>query len=66
LKANDCLLCPKEAANLLGVSVKTLSNWRTKKRKGPKIPYIKLGKLIKYRLSVVNEFLNELTKDTKE
>lgn len=53
---NDTLLCPKEAANLLGVSTKTLSNWRYKER-GPKIPYIKIGGCIRYRLSEINKLL---------
>jgi len=59
ISQQDVLFCPKEAANHLGVSVKTLSNWRSKNNKGPKIPYIKLGRSIRYRLSVLNKYLLE-------
>jgi hypothetical protein len=45
------LLTPKETARLLGVSVQTLAVWRCKNRYG--LPYVRLGRLIKYRSDVI-------------
>lgn len=56
---NDTLLCPKEVANLLGISIQTLANWRVEKP--TPIPYVKVGKSIRYRLSEVNKYIVKKT-----
>lgn len=52
----DRLLTEHEAANILNVKVKTLQNWRSTKRYGLK--YIKLGTLVRYRMSDLLAFLD--------
>lgn len=56
----DILRTPIQVAELLGVSIGTLSVWRSTGRYPLK--YIKLGGLVRYRLSDVLEFLNSRTK----
>ena len=55
----DLLLTPPEAAKYLGVTVNTLSVWRCVGRYN--IPYIKVGRLVKYRKSALDAFLKERT-----
>lgn len=50
------LLNSKETAEYLGVTEGTLAVWRTNKRYN--IPYIKVGNLIKYRLSDLELWLD--------
>lgn len=50
------LLTPAELANILGLNIASLRNWRWK-GKGPK--YIKVGHLVRYKQSDVNEFIDE-------
>jgi Helix-turn-helix domain len=52
----DPLLLPKSAAEILKVETTTLATWRSKKR-WP-LPYLKIGKLIRYRKSDVDAFLD--------
>jgi predicted DNA-binding transcriptional regulator AlpA len=52
----DPLLLPKVTAELLGVKETTLATWRSKKRFP--LRYLKVGKLIRYRQSDVDAFLN--------
>ena len=54
------LLNSKETAEYLGVTENTLAVWRTNKRY--KIPYIKVGHLIKYRQSDLEAWLEKRTK----
>lgn len=54
------LLNSKETAEYLGVTEGTLAVWRTNKRYN--IPYIKVGHLIKYRVSDLERWLDERTK----
>lgn len=49
------LLNRKEAAEYLGVSFHTLAFWKCKKRF--EIPTVKMGKLVKYRLSDLRRFV---------
>lgn len=49
------LLTNKEAAEYLGVASNSLAVWRTTKRYP--IPYVKVGRLVKYRLSDLETFL---------
>jgi len=53
------LLTPKDVADRLGVSTTTLSTWRCTKRYP--LPYVKVGRLVRYRLADVEDFkLNRL------
>lgn len=45
----------KEAAEELGVSIHTLYTWVYQK----KIPYIKLGKLVKFRPTALERFIEK-------
>jgi excisionase family DNA binding protein len=49
------LLNPPEAAEFLGISKITLAGWRCSKRYS--LPYIKVGRLVRYRRSDLVEFL---------
>jgi len=57
---NDRLFSPKNAAKYLGVVENTLSVWRSTGRYD--LPYIKVGRLVKYRLSDLQAFLARNTK----
>lgn len=48
-------LAPKQAAEYLGVSTGTLEVWRSNKRYP--LPYYKIGRLVKYRQSDLDAFL---------
>ena len=49
------LLSAEEAAEFLGVVVGTLSVWRCTRR--VQIPYVKVGRSVKYRLSDLEAFV---------
>lgn len=51
------LLSRNEAAKYLGVSKGTLEVWACTKRY--QLPFIKIGRLVKYRLSDLNKFIEE-------
>jgi excisionase family DNA binding protein len=53
------LLNNKEAAAYIGVLPKTLEIWRCTKRYP--IPFIKVGRLVKYRKSDLDAFLDQRT-----
>lgn len=53
---SDPILLQKAAAELLGISVSTLTRWRSQKV-GPEA--FKLGSRVRYRLSALREFLNQ-------
>lgn len=53
------LLQPKQAAEYLGVSPGTLEVWRSTKRYP--LPFIKVGRLVKYRQSDLDAFLESRT-----
>lgn len=48
------LLTPQEVSARLGVSTTTLSTWRCTKRYP--LPYVKVGRLVRYRLVDVEGF----------
>jgi excisionase family DNA binding protein len=48
------LLTPQDVATRLGVSVPTLATWRCTKRYA--LTYVKIGRLVRYRLSDVEAF----------
>lgn len=49
------LLNETEAAQILGVSVKTLRNWRY--TRSQPLQYVKFGHLVRYRLEDVDAFI---------
>jgi excisionase family DNA binding protein len=51
----DPLLSRKEAAEYLGVNERTLANWKCTKRYP--LPTVKVGRLVKYRLSALDKFI---------
>ena len=56
----DRLLSTKQTAEYLGLDPKSLANSRYTGT-GVKIPYIKLGKVVRYKLSEVDKYLEENT-----
>ncbi|WP_415878777.1 helix-turn-helix domain-containing protein [Methylomonas sp. TEB] len=56
---NDPLRSNAEAAAILGVTTATMDVWRSTKRYA--IPYIKVGRLVKYRQSALDAFLESRT-----
>ena len=57
----ETLFSRQEAANYLGVSANTLAVWASTGRYDLK--YIKVGKLVKYRRSDLNLFLEQRLSD---
>lgn len=55
----DPILPSHQAAEYLGVTVRTLSVWRCVGRYN--IPFIKVGRLVKYRKSDLDTFLDRRT-----
>ncbi len=60
-KLNNQLLNRKEAAEKLGVTEGTLAVWSCTKRYG--LPFIKVGRLVKYRLTDLEAFLDRRTQN---
>ena len=60
----DKLLTNKEASAYIGVLPGTLEIWRCTKRYS--IPFIKVGRLVKYRKSDLDYFLDERTVDGRD
>lgn len=52
---NHELLTRKEAAAYLGVAEKTLAMWKWSGRYG--LPFVKIGRLVKYRKSDLDAFI---------
>lgn len=52
---DNTLLSPVQAAELLGVKEQTLANWRSTKRYP--LPYVKIGRNVKYRLGDVENLI---------
>lgn len=53
------LLNRTEAAQYLGVKPQTLAVWATTKRYD--LPYVKVGRLVKYRQDALDEFIQDRT-----
>lgn len=53
----DRLMDQGDVADMLGISTKTLENWRWRKT-GPR--YFKIGRLARYRMADVQEFIQTL------
>ena len=49
------LIAPAEVAEQLGIRETTLSIWRATGRQ--ELPYVKIGRLVKYRQSDVNQYI---------
>ena len=52
--ASPNLLSPEQVAELTGLSPETLAQWRSQRRG---IPYLKIGRKVRYDLSDVHEYL---------
>jgi len=63
LPQNTDLLSNDQAAAYIGVTPRTLEVWRCTKRYP--IPFIKVGRLVKYRRSSLDDFLNQQTVDAE-
>lgn len=58
-RATNNLLTPAETSAILGVSVGTLQIWRTTRRYP--LPYVKSGRLVRYKQEDVQAFINQRT-----
>jgi len=56
-KAKSNLLTRVEAAEYLGVTAQTLAVWACTQRYS--LPFIKIGRLVKYRLDDLNQFIED-------
>jgi len=56
MQNTDNLLTRKEAADFLRCSTNTLAAWSSKKKN---IPICKIGALVRYKLSDLQEFVNK-------
>lgn len=54
--SNSQLLTPKEAANHLNISVSTLAKNRMQTNR---IPFIKIGRSVRYELEVLNDYIDQ-------
>lgn len=57
--ARDPLLSNTESAEFLGISPGTLEVWRSTQRYA--LPYVKVGRLVKYRKSTLDAFIEART-----
>lgn len=57
---NNQLLTRKQAAEILGVTEGTLAVWACNKRYG--LRFIKVGRLVKYKLSDIEAFIEKRTR----
>jgi excisionase family DNA binding protein len=53
----DRLLDGREAAAILGITYHTLAVWKCTKRQA--LPYVKIGRLVKYRRADLEKFISE-------
>lgn len=60
---NTKLLNSQEAASFLGIEEETLAVWRCTKRYP--LPYIKVGRLVKYRPSDLQAFIESRLQNSK-
>ena len=63
LPQNTELLSSHQASIYIGVSPSTMEVWRCTKRY--QIPFIKIGRLVRYRKSELDSFLDQQTVDEK-
>ena len=55
MNSNEGLCTPVEASEILGVTTHTLAVWRCEKRYG--LPYVKVGRLVRYRRADISDFI---------
>ena len=55
------LLTPRDVAAILGITPQTLAVWRFEKRYH--VPYIKDGRLVRYKESDVEQFIENQRRD---
>jgi excisionase family DNA binding protein len=58
ITTDDRLLTEKEAAEYLRIKVRQLYNWRV----SGLIPYIRIGKALRYRKAAIDQALERLTR----
>lgn len=63
IETSEKLLSRKEAANFLGVTEHTLAVWACNKRYS--LPYVKIGRLVKYRYSDLIKFIELQTNNNE-
>ena len=56
---SETLITPEQAAEMLGVSVGTLSVWRCTRRYP--LPFVKIGRSVKYKLASLEKFVESRT-----
>ena len=59
----DQLITTQMLADLLVVSTRTISDWRSedeRNQRKPRIPFIKIGSQIRYKSSEVRKFIEDL------
>jgi excisionase family DNA binding protein len=49
------LVLPEQAADYLSVTTRTLANWRS--RGAPNLPFCRIGRCVRYRLSDLDAFI---------
>ncbi|WP_207760021.1 helix-turn-helix domain-containing protein [Bifidobacterium primatium] len=52
--SEENLLTPAQVAKILGIPVSTLSRWRSERRE---LPYVKIGRVVRYRPCDLAEWL---------
>lgn len=57
--SQENLLTPVQVAELLGVSSGTLAVWRSNGT--CQIPYMKIGRCVRYKRSAIDSFMNQQT-----
>lgn len=60
----DRLMTPNEAADFLGIDAQTLNNWRTTQR--VQVPFLKVGRLVRYRRQDLETYLTKNTHGRRE
>ena len=51
------LMTPRDAAVYIGVKINTLAVWRMTNKYG--LPFVKLGKVVRYRKTDLDEWINK-------
>jgi phage terminase Nu1 subunit (DNA packaging protein) len=61
MTAKQNLVLPEKAADYLSVTTRTLANWRS--RGTPCLPFSKIGRCVRYRLSDLDAFIAKNTRN---
>ena len=56
------LLSPQELSDVLSISIETVYAWTSQKR----IPYIKMGRLVRFNMDEVNKWLERQRVEAQE